>query len=162
MFKYYNIFSFLTDIIIKLFLGIVFFNYGYVKLLNLINYKADGLINMVSNIVIFSFAPIFFSWCLAISETLVIFALIYGILSFLPYSNFISRFTGLICLLLSIIILYQHIFVWGDNIFSYGPFDLLNIKETGKTILGQFLLMPLSLYVIFHNRQNLFLINDSK
>ena len=53
MFKYYSIFSFFTDIIIKLSIGIVFFNYGYVKLRNLINDESESLINMVSNIIIF-------------------------------------------------------------------------------------------------------------
>ena len=162
MFKYFNILSFFTDILIKMFLGIVFFNYGYVKLVKMLSSDSMGLINMVQKIPLFGLFPVFFSWLLALSETMIIFSLLYGIFSFLPYSNIISRFTGLICLFLSIIILYQHIFVWGDNIFSDGPFPFMNINEDGKTILGQFLLVPLSLYITFHSRQNVFLINDGK
>tara|TARA_A100001015_G_C14761058_1_gene621451 strand:- start:170 stop:658 length:489 start_codon:yes stop_codon:yes gene_type:complete len=162
MFKYFNILSFFTDILIKLFLGIVFFNYGYVKLTNMINSDSLILIDMVQKIPFFGLFPVFFSWVLALSETMIIFGLLYGIFSFLPYSSIVSRITGLVCLFLSLIILYQHIFIWGDNIFSYGPFKFMNVNEEGKTVLGQFLIVPLSLYVTFHSRQSIFLINDGK
>ena len=162
MFKYINKLSFITDIIIKMSLGIVFFNYGYVKLLKLLNNDGQAITSMIEEMPFFNFAPIFFSWSLAISETFIIFALIYGIINFLPFSNLVSRFTGILSLFLSTIILYQHIFIWGDNIFSYGPIEFLNIEESGRPVLGQFLLIPLSLYILFHNRQNFYLINDNK
>ena len=85
MFKYFNILSFFTDILIKLFLGIVFFNYGYVKLTNMINSDSLILIDMVQKIPFFGLFPVFFSWVLALSETMIIFGLLYGIFSFLPY-----------------------------------------------------------------------------
>ena len=89
MFRPLNIFSLISDIFLKLSLGIVFFNYGYGKLIKLINNEADSLINMVSNIPFFGLFPVFFSWSLALTESLVIFAFVYGYISILPFTNFI-------------------------------------------------------------------------
>ncbi len=162
MFKSLNIFSLLADIILKLSFGLIFFNYGYNKLIKLISGEGSGLIGMVASIPIFGSFPLFFSWSLALSETFVIFALIYGCFSFLPYSNFISRFSGFICLIISLTIVYIHIFMWGDNLFSNGPFDFLNIQEGKKSIFGQFLFIPISIYIIFNNRINYLAINENK
>ena len=162
MFRSLNIFSLISDIILKLSFGLIFFNYGYGKLIKLISGEGSGLIGMVSSIPIFSIFPLFFAWSLALTETFVIFALIYGYFSFLPYSNFISRFSGFLCLIISVTIVYVHIFMWGDNLFSNGPFDFLNIQEGKKTILGQFLFIPISIYIIFNSRINFLAINENK
>ena len=82
---------------------------------------------------------------LALTETFAIFAFIYGYTNF-SLSNFISRFTGLLCLIISIIIVYLHVFAWGDNLFSHGPFESLNIEEGKKAIFGQFLFIPISMF----------------
>ena len=50
MFRYHNITYLITDITLKLSLGLVFFNYGYGKLNKLLNQEADGLIGMVASI----------------------------------------------------------------------------------------------------------------
>ena len=160
MFRYLNIFSLFADMTLKLSLGLIFFNYGYGKLLKLINGEGSGLIGMVASIPFFGNYPVFFSWTLALTETLVIFAFIYGYMSFLPISNFISRFAGFLCLIISIVIIYLHIFVWGDNLFSHGPFEALNSGEGKKAVFGQFLFIPISLYIIFNNRINLSVINE--
>ena len=162
MFRSLNIFSLISDIILKLSFGLIFFNYGYGKLIKLISGEGAGLIGMVSSIPIFSIFPLFFAWSLALTETFVIFALIYGYFSFLPCSNFISRFSGFLCLIISLTIVYVHIFMWGDNLFSNGPFDFLNIQEGKKTILGQFLFIPISIYIIFNSRINFLAINENK
>ena len=104
------------------------FNYGYGKLIKLPNQEADGLIGMVASIPFFGIFPLFSSWILALTETFAIFAFIYGYTNF-SLSNFISRFTGFLCLIISIIIVYLHVFAWGDNLFSHGPFESLNIEE---------------------------------
>ena len=124
--------------------------------------NGEGLINMVSTIPIFSILPVFFSWTLALSEIIVFLGLLYGILSFLPFSNLITKLSGLLSLSITIVIIYQHIFAWGDNIFSYGPFDFLNVEEGKKSIFGQILFFPISLYIIFNNYQSNNYINDSK
>ena len=54
------------------------------------------------------------------------------------------------------------IFVWGDNIFTYGPVEFLNIVDGGKAIFGQVLFLPISLYIIFSNSQNSNYISDTK
>lgn len=159
MLKFYNVTSLITDITLKLSLGFIFFNYGYVKLNKLLNQEADGLIGMVASIPFFGTFPLFTSWMLALTETFAIFAFIYGYTNF-SFSNFISRFTGILCLIISIIIVYLHIFAWGDNIFSHGPFESLNIEEGNKAVFGQFLFIPISLYIIFNNRINLSTINE--
>ena len=64
--------------ILKLSFGLIFFNYGYGKLIKLTSGEGAGLIGMVSSIPIFSIFPLFFAWSLALTETFVIFALIYG------------------------------------------------------------------------------------
>ncbi len=153
MFKFSNLFSVLTDVFIKLSLGLIFFNFGYGKLENLINNEAQNLINMVDSIILFGTAPVFFSWCLALSETFIIIGLIYGLFVVLPYSNTISRFSGLLALLISLVILYQHIYVWGDNIFLDGPIEILNASEGKKSVYAQFLFVSLSMYIVF-NKQN--------
>ena len=60
MFKFSNILSVLTDVFIKLSLGLIFFNFGYGKLENLINNEAQNLISMVDSIILFGTAPVFF------------------------------------------------------------------------------------------------------
>ena len=162
MFKYINIFPLLSDFILKSSLGIIFFNYGYGKLQKLINGQGDNLIQMVSSIPFFGILPVFFSWTLALSETLIIFALIYGTFTFLPLSILITKLAGIISLIISLVIVYIHVFMWGDNIFTHGPFEFLNIQEGKKAIFGQALFVPISIYIIFNNRANLFLINDNK
>ena len=134
MYRKYNFLLYIIpDILLKISLGLIFFNYGYVKLVSLINGKADNLIDMVSIVPIFGFLPVFFSWILALSETFLIFALLYGVLNFLPMSLLITKLAGIYSLIISIIIVYMHIFIWNDNVFAYGPFDSLNIVE-GKSI----------------------------
>ena len=148
--KIYSTTSLLTDIFIKLSLGLIFFNYGYGKMESLISGDHQRLVNMVSTIPVFQYYPLFFSWCAALSETIIIFALIYGIFISLPYSTLITKIAGVLSFILSFVICYQHIFVWGDNIFQYGPFTFLNVEDGKKSIFGQFLLIPLSMYVIFN------------
>ena len=132
MYKYQYWISIISDALLKLFFGLIFFNYGYAKLNMLFLGNGEGLINMVSTIPIFSILPVFFSWTLALSEIIVFLGLLYGILSFLPFSNLITKLSGLLSLLITIVIIYQHIFAWGDNIFSYGPFDFLNVELSNK------------------------------
>ena len=162
MIKYLNIFPFLTDLIIKVSIGIIFFNFGYQKLIKLINNEGQDLIIMVSNIILFGSFPVLFSWVLALSEVIVIFFLIYGIFTFLPMANLITKIAGMLCLIISIVIVYQHIFVWGDNIFLNGPFDFLNAPEGNKSVFGQVLFIPISLYIIFNNRLDSSFINYNK
>ena len=162
MIKYINIFPWLTDLIIKLSIGIIFFNFGYQKFIKLINNEGEDLIIMVSNIFFFGSLPVFFSWALALSEVIVIFFLIYGFFSFLPLANLITKIAGILCLIISIVIVYQHIFVWGDNIFTNGPFDFFNASEGNKSVFGQVLFIPISLYIIFNNRVETSLLNDHK
>ena len=83
-------------------------------------------------------------------------------LRLLSLSNFISRFTGFLCLIISIIIVYLHVFAWGDNLFSHGPFVSLNIEEGKKAVFGQFLLIPISIYILFNNRLNLSAFSETK
>ena len=161
MFRYHNITYLITDITLKLSLGLIFFNYGYGKLVKLLNQEADGLIGMVASIPFFGIFPLFSSWILALTETFAIFAFIYGYTNF-SLSNFISRFTGFLCLIISIIIVYLHVFAWGDNLFSHGPFESLNIEEGKKAIFGQFLFIPISMYIIFNNRLNLSAFSETK
>ena len=160
--KYLNIFSFLTDLIIKASIGIIFFNFGYQKLIKLINNEGQDIITMVSNIFFFGSFPVLFSWVLALSEFIVIFLLIYGIFSFLPIANLITKIAGMLCLIISIVIVYQHIFVWGDNIFLNGPISFLNASEGNKSIFGQILFIPISLYIIFNNKIDYSTLNDNK
>ena len=162
MFKHINFFPFLTDFILKMSIGIIFFNYGYVKLIKLINNEGEALIIMISNIVFFGSLPIFFSWALALTEVLIIFAFIYSFFHFLPLANLISKVAGILCFIISVVIVYQHIFVWGDNVFSYGPFDFLNTQEAKKSIFGQILFIPISLCIIFNNRAKPIFLNDNK
>ena len=162
MFKYFSIFYLLSDFLLKMSLGIVFFNYGWGKLQKLLNSQGEGLIAMVSSIPFFGFFPIIFAWVLALSEILIIFALIYGYFSFLPLSNLITRIAGLSSIVISLVIVYMHIFVWGDNVFSHGPFEILNIEDGKKAIFGQVLLIPISFYIILNNRGNHLFINENK
>ncbi len=162
MVRILNVMSLITDIFLKLSLGLLFFNYGYGKLEILLSGSTDNLVNMISNIPVFGIYPIFFSWCAALSETFIIFGLTYGIFISLPYSFLISRIAGVLSLILSIVIVYQHIFVWGDNLFSYGPFSLLNVDEGKKSIFGQFLLIPMSMYVIFNSKMSYHIPSENK
>ena len=162
MIKYLNIFPFLTDFFLKMSIGIIFFNYGYQKLIKLISNEGNDLIIMVSNMIFFGSSPVFFSWALALSEFLVIFLLIYGLFNFLPLANFFSKIAGMLCLIISIVIVYQHIFIWGDNVFSSGPFNFLNAEEGKKQIFGQVLFIPISFYIIFNNRAAISFLNDNK
>ena len=162
MYKYNLIFSGLCEAFLKLSFGLIFFNYGYGKLKSLLTNNSDSLINMVSTIPIFGTFPYLFSWALALGEIFILIGLIYGLFNFLPLSNIVTKLAGLISLIISLVIVYQHIFVWGDNIFLYGPFDILNIEEGKKSIWGQFLFIPLSNYIIFNSRTNYNLINDTK
>ena len=162
MIKYINIFPWLTDLIIKLSIGIIYFNFGYEKFIKLINNEGEDIIIMVSNIFFFGSLPVFFSWTLALSEVIIIFFLIYGFFSFLPLANLITKIAGTLCLIISIVIVYQHIFVWGDNIFINGPFDFFNASEGNKSVFGQVLFIPISLYIIFNNRVEISLLNDHK
>ena len=162
MYKYQHWISIFSDALLKLCFGFIFFNYGYAKLNMLFLGNGEGLINMVSTIPIVGIFPIFFSWTLAFAEIIVFLGLLYGILSFLPFSNLITKLAGLVSLLITIVIVYQHIFAWGDNVFSYGPFDFLNIEEGKKSIFGQILFFPISLYIIFSNSHNNTYINDTK
>ena len=162
MYKKIYFISLFSDALLKLSFGFIFFNYGYAKLNSLFLGKGEGLINMVSTIPFFSTFPVFYSWSLAIAEIAIFIGLMYGVLNFLPYSNLITKLSGLLSLILSIIIIYQHIFAWGDNVFSYGPFSFLNIEDGKKTVFGQILFFPISLYIIFNNTQNNNYINDEK
>ena len=162
MYKFLNVFSSISFFFLKITLGIIFFNYGYGKLLKMLNNEGDQLINMVSQIPVFGLMPVFFSWSLALSETLIIFGFIYGTFSFFPFSNFISRLAAISSLIISLVIVYAHVFMWGDNIFAYGPFELLNISEGKKSIYGQFLFIPISLCILFNNRNSLFIPNENK
>ena len=161
MFKYLNVFSFISDLLLKLSFGVIFFNYGYNKLLSLIYGGAEKLINMVASIPFFGKMPVFFAWILALSETCILFALIYGAFSFLPLSNFTTRIAGIFSLIISLVVAYMHIFIWGDNLFSNGPFEMLNASEGKKAIFGQFLFIPISIYIIFNNRLS-YLPNENK
>ena len=162
MYKYLTIFNFFADAFIKLSLGIIFFNYGIGKASALLNGTADSLVNMVTSMPFLGLFPLFFSWMLALSESTAVFFLIYGLFSFLPFHNIISRITGFVCLIISIIIVYQHIFVWGDNIFPFGPFSFLNVSEEGKPIFGQFLFIPMSFYIVLNSKGYPSKIDESK
>ena len=162
MYKYQYWISVISDALLKLCFGFIFFNYGYAKLNMLFLGNGEGLINMVSTIPIFGIFPIFFSWTLALAEIIVFLGLLYGILNFLPFSNIATKLSGLLSLLITIVIIYQHIFAWGDNVFSYGPFELLNVEEGKKAIFGQFLFIPISMYIIFNNKLNLSALNENK
>ena len=154
--------SLITDVFIKLSLGLVFFNYGYGKLLSLLNGSSQNLENMISTIPVFGYYPVFFSWCAALSETLIIFALVYGIFISLPYSIIISRIAGILSLILSLVIFYQHTITWGDNLFSHGPIEFLNVIDGKKPVFGQFLLIPMSLYIIFNSKISYLITSDNK
>ena len=86
----------------------------------------------------------------------------YGLFYFLPFSNAITKTAGIVSLIISLVIVYQHVYAWGDNIFAYGPFKILNIEEGKKSIFGQFLFIPISIYIIFSSRPNYNIINDAK
>ena len=88
--------------------------------------------------------------------------LLYGLFNFLPLTNIITKIAGVISFIISIVIMYQHIYAWGDNIFSYGPFDFLNVNEGKKSVFGQFLFLPISVYIIFSSRSNFNIINETK
>lgn len=160
--KYNIILSTLSDAFLKLSFGIIFFNYGYGKLINLITGNSEGLVNMVSSIPLFGTFPLFFSWVLAFGEIGILVALFYGLFYFLPFSNAITKTAGIVSLIISLVIVYQHVYAWGDNIFAYGPFKILNIEEGKKSIFGQFLFIPISIYIIFSSRPNYNIINDAK
>ena len=162
MYKYAVILSTLSDAFLKLSFGVIFFNYGYGKLENLILGNSEGLINMVSTLPLFGNLPVIFSWALALGEIGVLIALFYGLFYFLPLSNAATKTAGIVSLVISLVIVYQHIFAWGDNIFAYGPFEFLNIEEGKKSIFGQFLFIPISIYIIFSSRPSYNLINDTK
>ena len=162
MYKFSHFMTISSDVLLKLTFGFIFFNYGYAKLENLILGNAEGLINMVSSIPIFGFFPILFSWILAFSELTIFIGLLYGLFSFLPYSNFATKLSGLLALLITTVIIYLHIFAWGDNIFIYGPFEFLNVQDDGKSVFGQILFIPISFYIIFSNSQNNNNISDAK
>ena len=51
---------------------------------------------MVATIPFFSTFPVFYSWSLAIAEIAIFIGLMYGVLSFLPYSNLITKLSGLL------------------------------------------------------------------
>ncbi len=156
------ILSVLSDALLKLCFGLIFFNYGYGKLKSMITGNSDGLINMVASIPYFGSFPLFFSWTLALGEMIILFALIYGLFYSLPFSNFITKVAGFLSLIISFVIVYQHVFAWGDNIFSYGPFNFLNASEGKKAIFGQFLFIPISMYIIFNSRPMYSFINADK
>ncbi len=162
MFKYFNIFPLLSDFLLKTSLGIVFFNYGWGKFQKLLSGQGEDLIAMVSSIPFFGFFPVLFAWILALSETLILFALIYGYFNFFPISNLITKIAGLFSLIISLVIVYMHICVWGDNVFSHGPFEILNVEDGKKAIFGQVLLIPISFYIIFNNRGNYLFVNENK
>ena len=50
----------------------------------------------------------------------------------------------------------QYFFNW------YGPFDFLNVNEGKKSVFGQFLFLPISVYIIFSSRSNFNIINETK
>ncbi|MBF96377.1 MAG: hypothetical protein CMJ13_04040 [Pelagibacterales bacterium] len=162
MFKNNYFFYFLSDAFLKLSFGLIFFNYGYGKLSSLLSGNSEGLVNMVSSIPFFNNFPFFFSWALALGEIGVLIALFYGLFYSLPFSNLVTKIAGIMSLVISLVIVYQHIFAWGDNIFSYGPFEIFNAKEGKKPIFGQFLFIPISIYIIFSNKNNYNLVNDTK
>ena len=68
---------------------------------------------------------------------------------FFPYSIIISRLSGLIALVISLVIVYQHIYVWGDNVFSNGPIQFLNTDEGKKFIYPQLLLQEWMIIKLF-------------
>ena len=160
--KYQIILNIFSDIFLKLSFGLIFFNYGYGKLTNLLSGNSDALISMVASIPLFGELPIFFSWSLALGEIGVLIALIYGLFNFLPFSNIVTKITGIVALIISLVIVYQHLFSWGDNIFVYGPFNFLNATEGKKSIFGQFLFRPISCYIVFSSRPSFNIINDTK
>ena len=121
MYKYLHSMSIISEGLLKLSFGFIFFNYGYAKLNNLILGNGEGLIKMIATMPIFNIFPVFFSWALALAEISIFIGLLYGVISFLPFSNLITKLSGILSLFISIVIIYQHIFAWGDNIFTYGP-----------------------------------------
>ena len=162
MYKYLHSMSIISDGLLKLSFGFIFFNYGYAKLNNLILGNGEGLIKMIATMPVFNIFPVFFSWTLALAEISIFLGLLYGVLSFFPFSSLITKLSGILSLFITIVIIYQHIFVWGDNIFTYGPVEFLNIVDGGKAIFGQVLFLPISLYIIFSNSQNSNYISDTK
>ena len=74
--------------------------------------------------------------------------LLYGLFNFLPLTNVITKIAGVISFIISLVIMYQHIYAWGDNIFSYGPFDFLNVNEGKNQSLGNFYFC-LFLFILF-------------
>ncbi len=160
--KYQLILFTISDAFLKLSFGLVFFNYGYGKLITLATGNPEALISMIEAIPLFGRLPIFFSWVLALGEVGILLGLIYGLFYTLPISNLVTKISGIVSLIISLVIVYQHLFSWGDNIFSYGPFDFLNTQDGKKSIFGQFLFLPISMYIIFSTRPNLNIINDSK
>ena len=162
MYKNLNSMSIISDGLLKLSFGFIFFNYGYAKLNNLILGNGEGLIKMIASMSVFNIFPVFFSWTLALAEIFIFIGLLYGVLSFFPYSNLVTKLSGLLSLFITIVIVHQHIFVWGDNVFTYGPVEFLNIADGGKAIFGQVLFIPISLYIIFSNSQNSNYISDTK
>ena len=152
----------ISDAFLKLSFGIIFFNYGYTKLITLTSGNPVSLVSMINEIPFFGSFPLFFAWILALGEIGVLIGLVYGLFYSFPLSNIITKVTGLLSFIISIIIVYQHLYAWGDNIFSYGPFNFLNTKEGKTAIFGQFMFLPISAYIIFSSRPNLNIINDSK
>ena len=67
---------------------------------------------MVSSIPFFGSLPVFFSWSLALAEVGVLFALVYGLFNFLPFSNIITKIAGIMALIISTLIVYQHIYLF--------------------------------------------------
>ena len=59
--KYQIILNIFSDVFLKLSFGLIFFNYGYGKLTNLLSGNSDALISMVASIPLFGELPIFFS-----------------------------------------------------------------------------------------------------
>ena len=98
----------------------------------------------------------------SLSRNNIFIGLLYGVISFFPFSNLITKLSGILSLFISIVIIYQHIFAWGDNIFTYGPIEFLNIADGGKAIFGQVLFLPISLFIIFCNSLNSNYISDTK
>ena len=60
MYKYLHSMSIISDALLKLSFGFIFFNYGYAKLNNLILGNGEGLIKMIATMPIFNIFLFFF------------------------------------------------------------------------------------------------------
>ena len=69
MYKYLHSMTIISDGLLKLSFGFIFFNYGYAKLNNLILGNGEGLIKMIATIPVFNIFPVFLFPAAAILNT---------------------------------------------------------------------------------------------